>query len=358
MAEKLSVPEHRKAFYTRVYRQSYSPQGDWLVASDSRCRLCVFSVHEVLSRRSASSGQLRAPCIVVELSDPIWALCHLGEVLLCGDAQGALFAYSCSQLTSASSSLTQPKPMFCVNAFGIQPLRTNPNEVNTIEALSKTQFVYGGAFDYAVRLVDAERPDKVVSKFDGHKGSINELVARSENEFLSASDDGTVRVWDTRSDHMARIIRVCDQPELRRSGCGVGVCALDLHGSLMVCGGDIDLGLWLLDSGSLVRRIDCERPPNMRHLVAKMNGERILCGGTSSFLFQYSYAGEHITSVRTSASAIYSIEQNIAHGKQMTTVGGQSHLIDVFLNTGYVAFSLSTSAFFLRYDVGNLGSGL
>uniref|UniRef100_A0A0M3IK12 WD_REPEATS_REGION domain-containing protein n=1 Tax=Ascaris lumbricoides TaxID=6252 RepID=A0A0M3IK12_ASCLU len=331
---------------------------DWLVASDSRCRLCVFSVHEVLSRRSASSGQLRAPCIAVELSDPIWALCHLGEVLLCGDAQGALFAYSCSQLTSASSSLTQPKPMFCVNAFGIQPLRTNPNEVNTIEALSKTQFVYGGAFDYAVRLVDAERPDKVVSKFDGHKGSINELVARSENEFLSASDDGTVRVWDTRSDHMARIIRVCDQPELRRSGCGVGVCALDLHGSLMVCGGDIDLGLWLLDSGSLVRRIDCERPPNMRHLVAKMNGERILCGGTSSFLFQYSYAGEHITSVRTSASAIYSIEQNIAHGKQMTTVGGQSHLIDVFLNTGYVAFSLSTSAFFLRYDVGNLGSGL
>lgn len=122
-------------------------------------------MHEVLSRRSASSGQLRAPCIVVELSDPIWALCHLGEVLLCGDAQGALFAYSCSQLTSASSSLTQPKPMFCVNAFGIQPLRTNPNEVNTIEALSKTQFVYGGAFDYAVRLVDAERPDKVVYRF-------------------------------------------------------------------------------------------------------------------------------------------------------------------------------------------------
>lgn len=60
------------------------------------------------------------------------------------------------------------------------------------------------------------------------------MAKRTENEFLSASEDGTVRLWDIRSQDTAHIIRVCDEPQLTRNNCGKGVCALDANSSFMV----------------------------------------------------------------------------------------------------------------------------
>ncbi|VDM28384.1 unnamed protein product [Toxocara canis] len=170
----------------------------------------------------------------MQLSAPVWALRQLGDILYCGDARGMLFAYSWSQLTANSARLNDSKPVFEVSAFGVEPGKMNPHEVNSIETLGENKLIYGGAFDNAVRLADSERPDKVISTFNGHEGNVNELVTRSEHEFVSASEDGTVRVWDTRTAQASRLIRICDEPQLRRNGCGIGVCALDICGSLMV----------------------------------------------------------------------------------------------------------------------------
>ena len=57
---------------------------------------------------------------------------------------------------------------------------------------------------------------------------------RSDSEFLSASEDGTVRLWDLRIPNVVHTLRICDEAQLKRPGCGKGVCALDVQGSFMV----------------------------------------------------------------------------------------------------------------------------
>ncbi|VDK31255.1 unnamed protein product [Gongylonema pulchrum] len=90
--------------------------------------------------------------------------------------------------------------------------------------------------------------------------------------------------------------------------------------------------------------LSCGRPPHFRHIVAKMNGERILAGGSSDSVMQFDYTGQHVTSVKTPLSSIYSIQTNLSIPNGMTAVAGDSPLISIFLNLGYVAFNFSAAS--------------
>lgn len=53
----------------------------------------------------------------------------------------------------------------------------------------------------------------------------------------------------------------------------------------------MELGIWHIGSRSLASPLVCERPPLMRYTVAKMNGDRILIGGSCPDLMQVSNVG-------------------------------------------------------------------
>ncbi|VDK19888.1 unnamed protein product [Anisakis simplex] len=274
-------------------------------------------------------------------------MCHLTpNILLCGTENGQILGYSWkslvrvgSQGSHGSGSTSQSgvaevdmKPEFAFTVPGGDALSSGGDvlmggngagEVNTIVKLrdgdETAKVAYAGAMDFGIRVVDAERFDKVISVLSGHRSHVNELVARSENELISASEDGTVRVWDLRTKgSSSRVIEVWQNRELKQEGephRGKGVCALAAEGSLMVCGGDVPLGLWHLDSSSLIKPLVCgdngnsnsdsndstdngsnnnsninvndsKKYGNVRYLSAKMNAQNILCGGTSPLLHQ------------------------------------------------------------------------
>uniref|UniRef100_A0A0N5AR87 WD_REPEATS_REGION domain-containing protein n=1 Tax=Syphacia muris TaxID=451379 RepID=A0A0N5AR87_9BILA len=339
-----SVSERRKAFYTRVYRQSFSPNGncDSLVAADSRSRLCVFSVTASLTQK-AFANCTRHPSAYIKLQHPVFALYPFKTVLLCGDSYGYLYAYQWSSIVNLTPTSLNPRTVFEVNHFSsTEQTKVLPNELNAVTSVGD-RIICGGAGDYGIRLLDPERPNKVIRLFSGHADYINELKSRSENEFLSASEDGTVRLWDTRMNEVAHVFYISQEMRLKEPGCGIGVCALDVQGSFMVCGGDVCASIWHLESQSLATVLPCDSPSSVRFTVAKMDTSKILIGGTCSSLFQFDYSGKSLATVKVTPSSLYSIESNCQPGRMMTVAAGDSQYIDVFLTLGYVSFTFNTS---------------
>lgn len=146
-----------------------------------------------------------------------------------------------------------------------------------------------------------------------------------------------------RINEVAHVLRVCDEMKLREPGCGSGICALDVQGSFMVCGGDVSASIWHLESRSIATVLSCDVSSNMRYTVARMDTDKILIGGTCSQLFQFDYSGKSLATVKTTPNSVYSIESNLHAGKMMTAVAGDSRYIDAFLSLGYVSFAFDTS---------------
>lgn len=72
----------------------------------------------------------------------------------------------------------------------------------------------------------------MIHSFSGHTDNINELAVRSPNDFLSASEDGTVQMWDVRSNSV-HVFDVSSESSVDRDR-GFGVCALDVDEDFMV----------------------------------------------------------------------------------------------------------------------------
>ncbi|CAG9534381.1 unnamed protein product [Cercopithifilaria johnstoni] len=340
VVEESDATFFRQAFYNRIYRQRFSPDGNWLVVTDSRAHLYVFELRQALELNASSND--RQFKYWLNLDEPIYALATVHSRLVCGNSVGHLAIYNWDDITHSHTS-DRCGPLCKFSGFPANLSVTPPCEINSVACIDNSYVLYAGAGDNAIRLIELNRPDKVISTFVGHGEYVNELAVQSEHVFLSSSEDGTVRLWDVRSKNI-HVFNVAMEEKLSRSNCGRGICALDVEEDFMVCGGDVEPAIWHIGSRSLASALICERPSLMRYTVAKMNGDRILVGGSCSDLMQFDYSGQHLTSVKTSPRNIYSIETNLLGTNAMTTVAGDSLLIDAFLNLGYVSFCFSTTS--------------
>ncbi|KAJ1353207.1 THO complex subunit 6, partial [Parelaphostrongylus tenuis] len=252
---------------------------------------------------------------------------------VCGDATGRVFAYDWTELVKRS--VAPPKTVFNFGIFdGIQSPVSVLHEVNGLLYCSETERLYvGGAGDNAVREYDVNVPNKPIRLFSGHSATICELASASREQLLSASADGTVRVWDVRKNTEGHVIFVADEAKVSRPKFGKCVSALAVDNKFMVCGGGVDLGIWHVGMYSLATPMEAD---NVRHLTCEMTTDKILAGSMHPVLSQWDHAGKKLSDVYGKPKSIYSILQTSA----VSFTAGDSNLIDVYLNLGYVAFSL------------------
>uniref|UniRef100_A0A0R3RV88 WD_REPEATS_REGION domain-containing protein n=1 Tax=Elaeophora elaphi TaxID=1147741 RepID=A0A0R3RV88_9BILA len=340
VVEESDVAFSRQAFYSRIYRQRFSPDGNWLVVTNSRAHLYFFELRQALEL-NASSNERRFT-YRLKLDEPVYALSNVQSRLVCGNSVGLIAVYNWDDITHSDTS-DRWDPLCKFSGFPANLSVAPPYEINAVTCIDNSYVLYAGAGDNAIRLIELDRPDKVISTFVGHNEYVNELAVRSEHVFLSSSEDGTVRLWDVRSKNI-HVFNVASEGKLRQGSSGRGICALDVEEDFMVCGGNVEPAIWHIGSRSLASALICESPPLMRYTVAKMNGDRILVGGSCPDLMQFDYSGQHLTSVKTSLRNIYSIETNSLGVNAMTTVAGDSVLVDAFLNLGYVSFGFSTTS--------------
>ncbi|KAK6060113.1 WD domain, G-beta repeat protein [Cooperia oncophora] len=184
----------------------------WLAASDNLCRICLFKLSDCLS--SSASDESRCLSHFIQVRDAVFAMKTVDHMLVCGDSKGRIFAYDWSELIKRTD--VPPKTLFCFGAFdGAQCSVPGPHEVNGLMYCNERERLYvGGAADNAVREFDVNVPHKPLRSFSGHSSTVCELASASSDQLLSASADGTVRVWDVRGRTESHVIKVADEPRV------------------------------------------------------------------------------------------------------------------------------------------------
>ncbi|KJH50683.1 WD domain, G-beta repeat protein [Dictyocaulus viviparus] len=285
---KLRPSNARLQYYMKIYRLAASPDELWLAASDNLSRICLFKLSDCLS--SSASDESRRLSHFLQLSEPVFAMRTVDQLLVCGDASGRIFAYDWAELVKRSD--VSPKTVFSFGVFdGLQSPVAVLHEANGLLYCSETERLYvGGAADNAIREYDVNVPNKPIHVFSGHSATICELASASPEQLLSASADGTVRVWDVRKNTEGHVICVADEPKkfnnMNRNYAALGqnevcslfirfflkevslkvsrpkfgkcVSALAVDNKFMVCGGGVDLGIWHVGMYSLATPMEAE----------------------------------------------------------------------------------------------------
>ncbi|KAK6027204.1 WD domain, G-beta repeat protein [Ostertagia ostertagi] len=202
----------RLRHYMKIYRLAASPDESWLAASDNLSRICLFKLSDCLS--SNASDESRCLSHFIQVRDAVFAMKTVDQLLVCGDSKGRIFAYDWSELTKRTD--VPPKTLFSFGVFnGAQCSVPGPHEVNGLMYRCETERLYvGGAADNAVREFDINVPNKPLRSFSGHSSTVCELASASRDQLLSASADGTVRVWDVRGRSEGHVIKVADEPRV------------------------------------------------------------------------------------------------------------------------------------------------
>ena len=118
------------------------------------------------------------------------------------------------------------------------------------------------------RLASDARARGISRAFRGHTGHVNDVVALPDGtRFVSASDDGTVRIWDVATatsrvltGHTDEVWRVVPFPDGRR---------------IVSASKDATARIWDTDTGAELSRFDIPSPP--RYLFVRKDGSLVGC---------------------------------------------------------------------------------
>lgn len=160
----------------------------------------------------------------------------------------------------------------CTNSYANFPSETLlPHESNALELAFSAdgKWLAADGNDHIIHIWDVSAASKVHT-LAGHEGRITGLAFRSNDELISASEDGTVRLWN-----------VTEEREIRRYRAGldqVTSIALSPDGQQVVLGvTDGTLRLWEIDSGML-RRIFRGHVDVVLSVDFSSDGEQIASG--------------------------------------------------------------------------------
>lgn len=345
--------QSRRKFYSRVFDQAFSPCGRLIAVCDSYGTVSVFSLESVLSASHALESDrevsaenrplfqlrhfLRAKNEDVSNRVRMYSLVSSDTHLICGDSNGGIHLYRWSDLQEKESG-AKPCAQFSGTRGGTPDC---PAEVNSMKVAKEGGFmVSGGAGDHHVKLWSLEN-GSLITSLSGHSDYIHEVALRSDNEILSASEDGTVRFWDIRTGSCSHIVKPgetdCARPN---SGSWIGCVAVD--DNWMVCGGGTSAGLWHLGSMSLAKVLNSGTADSDTHAAIVVK-DKIITGSSKSRIFHWNYRGDLTADVPVSPNTVYSIALNTNNDQfKVLTVAGSSSLVDVMINPGYRAFSLDT----------------
>ncbi|XP_074642429.1 THO complex subunit 6 homolog [Tubulanus polymorphus] len=335
MDQKLTVQQ----LYTSVYDQCYSPCGKYLAACNNFGKIAVFNISAALSPEG--NEQNWRPVFKFTAHDgPVYTLVSTDRFLISAGT-GDIKAWIWTDIIRADNFHKTPNVAWCLSVPGES--RFEHPEVNSLVLDNKngTNSLFGAGGDGNVYMWDLES-GKLQNTFRGHTDYIHSLTLRkSSNECLSASEDGTVRVWDVRiPQEAAHVIEPykterCNRPHL---GKWIGCIAMDSADDWMVCGGGPNLSLWYMRS---LAPTTVFTGSNACHQFVKFHEDTIISGGNENLVTHWNISGTLKSQVPCSSNSVYKVCVNDKSDScKVLSVSGNSANIDIFTNFGYKAFSL------------------
>ncbi|KAL3856941.1 hypothetical protein ACJMK2_011743 [Sinanodonta woodiana] len=326
----------RKLLYTTVFSQCFSPCGKFLAAANNFGYIAVFSLEAALA--PAATDISKNPIYTFKASEDGSINCLIStDTLIISASYGTISAWKWSDVLSRASkvlwTLTIPKR---------QPFFTP--EVNSIYINSQEDManhLFAGCGDNNIHVWDIETGQEVHC-LQGHTDYVHAITKKSDNECASASEDGTVRIWDCRSAGEASLIlqpfkhEACARPEF---GKWVGCVGVDSGNDWLICGGGPRMSAWYLRSLTMSTTFDT---PGACQQFIMFNEDTVISAGTEAFVNHWYMNGDCKSRVPCTPTSVFSVAINReSETNRVLCVAGSSATIDVCTNFGYKAFGLS-----------------
>ncbi|MBN3305166.1 THOC6 protein, partial [Amia calva] len=280
-----------------VFSQSFSPCGRFLAAGNNYGEIAIFSLCYALSPEATESSQ--KPIVTFKAHDgPVFSLLSTdGQLLSAGN--GEITAWNWSELIKKGiKAVWTRRPQYKTSL--------EMPEINAMVINPRDNSLLVGGGDNNIHVMDLESGVfKMVLK--GHSDYIHCLSVRErEGETLSGSEDGAVRVWDSRTGSTVHCIEVYKYEDCARPQYGKWISCLTTDSDWMLCGGGPSLSLWHLRSltpTTIFPLPGCQRQTSFYQ-------DLILSVGDSAFLSHCQLSGEVRARIPCSPPSLYTLGLN------------------------------------------------
>lgn len=328
----------RRRIQTTLYSQCFSPCGKYLATGDNFGHVAVFNLGSVLS--PDAKEETWRPFFTFEAHKGAVLCMTNTERLLISGGNDCIKAWLWNDITAKS---VRPvwnftiAPEERIDRFGVP--ETNSLALDNVDSRNR---LLAGCGDNLVHAWDIESGSELF-QLRGHTDYIHCVTTRNNgHECVTASEDGTVRMFDTRTSRDAMHIiepyknESCCRPQF---GKYVKCVAVDKAEDWMVCGGGPQLCMWHLRSLAPTTVFDA---PNVCANHVMFYEDTVISAGGEAFVRHWSVNGDMRAQVPCTPTTVYNVAiNNKTDTNKVLSIAGNCHKVDICTNFGYKAFSMS-----------------
>ncbi|XP_076674117.1 THO complex subunit 6 [Andrena cerasifolii] len=327
----MSETFNQKLFYNTVLSQTFSPDGNYLVAGNIYGDVSVFELSKALGPHKVEENELQGPSyrFTAHPNQQVQSMATMDNFLITGTS-GKIYGWDWKVVTSSKAKSK-------VSWMILIPVNKDSYEepdVNYLVYCKSHNLLYAGCGDNHIYIISLE-DGKILRSLQGHTDYIHGLSLMG-NQLASCGEDGTVRLWDLRKKENTNILTPHLVDKVARPALGKWIGAIDFTEDWLLCGGGPSLSLWHMRTMEAATVFDL---PDEGIHVANIYEERVIAAGTAPHVYHLTYQGETLAKVPTSSNTVYSIMYQETPQKVLS-VAGSSNNLDVCTNFNYRELTL------------------
>ncbi|XP_076756137.1 THO complex subunit 6 [Xylocopa sonorina] len=327
MRQMMSETINQKLFYNTVLSQTFSPDGNYLLAGNIYGDVSVFELSKALGPHKVEENELQGPNyhFAAHPNQHVESMVSTNNFLITG-VSGEICGWDWKIVTSSKA----PKSKV---SWTIQlPVNKDSYEkpdINYLVYSKSNNLLYAGCGDNNIYVITLE-DGRILRSLEGHTDYIH-CLSLMGNQLASSSEDGTVRLWDLRKKENTNILTPHLVDKVARPMLGKWIGAIDFTDDWLLCGGGPSLSLWHMRTMEPATVFDL---PDEGIHVANIYEERVIAAGAAPHIYHLTYQGETLAKVPTSSNTVYSIVYQEVPQKVLS-IAGSSNNLDICTNFNY-----------------------
>ncbi|GLH02264.1 hypothetical protein R5R35_002818 [Gryllus longicercus] len=314
-----------RLLYNTVLSQTFSPCGNFLLAGNTYGDIAVYDLQKILSPGEAFTPPLRKAeyHFTVNKDVQICSMVTTEKFLVTGTV-GEIQGWDWKTITSSKN----PKLCWSIQIPSSKDT-LEKTDVNSMFYHEQQDVLYAGCGDNKIYVFSLDG-GRFIRKFEGHEDYIH-CISHWGNQLASASEDGSVKLWDLNHKICSHTIQPHMNSKVARPDYGKWVGAVALNDDWMLCGGGPKLSLWHLRSLDVTTSFPLE---DTGVHIALFYDDRIMTGGSCPYFYHLSYTGDVLAQIPSSSTSVYSAVYQESPLKVLC-IAGSSSKIDLCTNFSY-----------------------
>ncbi|XP_012251339.2 THO complex subunit 6 homolog [Athalia rosae] len=332
MSEHKSYSMNEKLFYNTVQCQTFSPDGQYLAAGNIYGAVSIYELSKALGPYQDHETDPRGPNyrFTAYPDQQVHSIVATDKFLITGTV-GEISGWDWN--TVISNKVSKIKVSWSIQIPTVKDSYERP-DVNYMVLSKEDNLLHAGCGDNKIYTFSLE-DGKLLRTLEGHEDFIHALSLLG-NQLASASEDGSVRLWDLRQKETLNIVKPFLAEKVARPRLGKWIGTVDFTEDWLLCGGGPKLALWHMRTMEAATIFEL---PDQGIHSGTIYEERVIVGGAMPSVQHLNYQGEILAEVLTSSNTIYSIVYQ-DNPPKLLSMAGSSNNIDICTNFSYREMTL------------------